>query len=574
MARIIISLCALLALPVYAQQVSVESAKQVAMSFVVNQRNETGLKSAAIGSLELVYTAEQDGKNHFYVFNIGDEQRGFVIVGADEAAEEIIGYSMGGGFEYDKAPESFKWWLSQYSAQIGLGIELGVKAREKSANKSARVSVSPLISTQWKQKEPYNNAIPTVTLGSARKCQTGCGATAVAQIMKYYECPSSVGQGQKSYDIYYKNNSPSQGKYEYAFNPIDGYTSMTTFSADFGNTHYDWDNMLNSYDGEYSAKEAEAVSTLMYHVGVAMEMEYSPSGSTSYVTTAVSALSAHFGYDKSARYVQRDYYTDEAWEDMIYAELAAHRPVVYGGDSDDSGHMFVCDGYDAENNAYHINWGWGGNCDGYYALTGSSALNPDKSGTGNAAHYTGTQDAVVNLKPDEGGDYEYVINWKEASVEKSEIKSGENLLFGGKIINHSAVSVTMEIGAKFIRKTDKQTYYVSIGKITSLGPRKLKYAQSYAIATASVPKGSYDVRLVFKKSTDDGWREANTKIVPEVDITSDQEAIPTGISQVVSEGDVRIEAIYTIDGKCVNSLQKGMNIVRMSNGRVEKIVVK
>lgn len=167
-----------------------------------------------------------------------------------------------------------------------------------------------------------------------------------------------------------------------------------------------------------------------------------------------------------------------------------------------------------------------------------------------------------------------MINWKEASVEKSEIKSGENLLFGGKIINHSAVSVTMEIGAKFIRKTDKQTYYVSIGKITSLGPRKLKYAQSYAIATASVPKGSYDVRLVFKKSTDDGWREANTKIVPEVDITSDQEAIPTGISQVVSEGDVRIEAVYTIDGKCVNSLQKGMNIVRMSNGRVEKIVVK
>ncbi|MCQ2215669.1 MAG: C10 family peptidase [Bacteroidales bacterium] len=692
MTRFILSLFVLLALPVYAQQVSVETARQVAKNFVMNQLNGAGLKSVTISSPELVYTAEQDGNNHFYVFNVGNDQRGFVIVGADEAAEEIIGYSTNGGFEYDKAPENFKWWLSQYSAQIRSGIELGVKAREKAANKSARVSVTPLLNTQWNQKEPYNNAIPTVTLGSAKKCVTGCGATAVAQIMKYYEYPSSVGQGQKSYTMYYKNNSPSQGYFEYSKEPIAGYTSETTFSADFGNTHYDWDNMLNNYGSGYNAQEADAVATLMYHVGVAMDMEYTPSESSSSERTAVSALSAHFGYDKSAKYVSRDYYTDVAWEDMIYEEIVAHRPVLYGGQSGDSGHLFVCDGYDANaaKNAYHINWGWGGYCDGYYALTGSPALDPAGSGiggAGNGASYTDSQGAVVNIKPDEGGDYEYVINWNDASVANSEVQRGENFLFGGQIVNHSAVSATMEIGAKFIRKTDNQTYYVSIGKIESLSSWMLRNLSSYAIATGSVPEGSYYVKLVFK-SAGDGWREANTNIVPEVEITtSDKEYIitsqliagdgeyvladinafsvrfkvknntssaltktfqslvyvntsgsnydgafrlkktvtipanteievvlsdrtstwksvmeagkkywinleeggnelvskyivtavetmPTGIGQVFGDEDVRIEAIYTIDGKRINSLQKGINIVRMSNGRVEKVVVR
>lgn len=692
MTKFVLSLFLLLALPVCAQQVSVETAKQVAKNFVMNQRNEAGLKSATMDNLELVYTAEQGGYNHFYVFNVGNDQRGFVIVGADEAAEEIIGYSTNGGFEYDKAPENFKWWLSQYSAQIGLGIELGVKAREKAANKSARVSVEPLLLTRWNQSEPYNDAIPTVMLNSAYKCVTGCGATALAQIMKYHECPSSVGQGQESYTIYYKNNSPSQGHFQYSQNPIDGYTSKTTFSADFGSTHYDWDNMLDSYDGFFSQQEADAVATLMYHVGVAMGMNYTPSESGSSLYRTVSALSEHFGYDKSAKYVSRDYYTNAAWEDMVYEELAAHRPVLYAGHTASSGHMFVCDGYDASaaKNAYHINWGWGGYCDGYYALTGSPALDPAGSGiggAGNGASYTDSQGAVVNIKPDEGGDYEYVINWNDASVANSEVQRGENFLFGGKIVNHSAVSATMEIGAKFIRKTDNQTYYVSIGKIESLSSWMLRNLSSYAIATGSVPEGSYYVKLVFK-SAGDGWREANTNIVPEVEITtSDKEYIitsqliagdgeyvladinafsvrfkvknntssaltktfqslvyvntsgsnydgafrlkktvtipanteievvlsdrtstwksvmeagkkywinleeggnelvskyivtavetmPTGIGQVFGDEDVRIEAIYTIDGKRINSLQKGINIVRMSNGRVEKVVVR
>lgn len=692
MTKFVLSLFLLLALPVCAQQVSVETAKQVAKNFVMNQRNEAGLKSATMDNLELVYTAEQGGYNHFYVFNVGNDQRGFVIVGADEAAEEIIGYSTNGGFEYDKAPENFKWWLSQYSAQIGLGIELGVKAREKAANKSARVSVTPLLATQWNQSEPYNDAIPTVMLNSAYKCVTGCGATALAQIMKYHECPSSVGQGQESYTIYYKNNSPSQGLFQYSQNPIDGYTSKTTFSADFGSTHYDWDNMLDSYDGFFSQQQADAVATLMYHVGVAMGMNYTPSESGSSLYRTVSALSEHFGYDKSAKYVSRDYYTNAAWEDMVYEELAAHRPVLYAGHTASSGHMFVCDGYDANaaKNAYHINWGWGGYCDGYYALTGSPALDPSGSGIGGAgsgSRYTSNQEIIVNLKPNEGGDDGYVIDWGNASVNNSEVKRGEELLFGGEITNHSAVDVTIEIGAKFIRKTDKQVYYVSIGKIESLSPWMVMYADYYSIATGSVPEGSYDVRLVFK-SAGKGWQEAPTKTVPEVKITvSDKEYImtsqpiagngeyvladidafsvrfkvknntssaltktfqssvmvnasgsnyssafrlektvtipanteievvlsdksyswvskmevgkkywisieeggnklvskyivtavetmPTGIGQVFGDEDVRIEAIYTIDGKRINSLQKGINIVRMSNGRVEKVVVR
>ena len=55
-----------------------------------------------------------------------------------------------------------------------------------------------------------------------------------------------------------------------------------------------------------------------------------------------------------------------------------HRPIIWSGFESgehgvlENGHAWVCDGYNEEN-LFHMNWGWGGNDNGYYSI---DILNP------------------------------------------------------------------------------------------------------------------------------------------------------------------------------------------------------
>ena len=58
------------------------------------------------------------------------------------------------------------------------------------------------------------------------------------------------------------------------------------------------------------------------------------------------ALVTYFGYNESAQYLVRSYYSYANWTDLIYNELEQRRPVIYNAMSRDAGgHAFVCDGY-------------------------------------------------------------------------------------------------------------------------------------------------------------------------------------------------------------------------------------
>ena len=107
----------------------------------------------------------------------------------------------------------------------------------------------------------------------------------------------------------------------------------------------------------------------------------------------------YFNYDKGTRAIFRSYYSIEQWENMVYDELKSNRPVPYAGQSGSGGHSFVVDGYDG-NGLFHLNWGWGGMCDGYYRL---SVLNPfNNSGIGSASGlmgYSFMQEAVIGVQP-------------------------------------------------------------------------------------------------------------------------------------------------------------------------------
>ena len=370
-----------------AQEVSVDIAKSHALDFLSKQ--SVGPKRAkgqqVAQDLSLAYISKSEAKTCFYVFNVGDDE-GFVIAGGDESARQILGYCDHGTFDYDKAPDNFKWWLSQYTEQIehaeAAPVDAAATTARRAKKATSRVNIGPLIQTKWDQTYPYNSEIPVYD-SSGEPYVTGCVATAMAQVMYYHKWPATNGTGS----------------HEYKYNKI-------TFSANFEETTYDWDNMLLSYDGDFSDTQAQAVGTLMYHAGVSIYMKYGINASNAASKDVGSALVKFYGYDRSVRNEMRTYYTDEDWEDLVYSELSANRPVLYSGTaSGGSGHAFICDGYDVNRDMFYINWGWSGFCDGSFTLTGNGALKPNGSGSGGAAGsaYVLNQEIAVNVMPDRGG---------------------------------------------------------------------------------------------------------------------------------------------------------------------------
>lgn len=366
-----------------AQTVTEESAAAKANKFLRHGVNKAKGTSADLSPMRLAYKAEKNGETLFYIFN-DTECGGFVIVAGDERATEILGYSTSGNVDYDNAPDNFKWWLEQYALQIDAAIQQNLQpsAKASAASASTRVTIPNLITTKWDQGAPYNKLVAQKSDHS--NYVTGCVATAMAQVMRYHRCPTT-GVGSHSYTL----------------------EGGATYSANF-NVTYDWANMLDTYNkNQYTTAQADAVATLMYHAGVSVDMDYGTS-SGAVPTNIPTALSTYFGYDKSIQYADRGYYTDAEWTDIIYNELLERRPVLYGGQDayGGGGHQFVCHGYDATNNAFAINWGWSGYCDGYFTLMGVDGLQPMGSGSGGAgtsASYTNSQSIVFNIMPDHGG---------------------------------------------------------------------------------------------------------------------------------------------------------------------------
>ena len=350
-----------LAATTYAENVSLQTAQIAASSF---------LRSHGVTSeIHLIDFAEKADFPYFFVF--GNEHC-LVIISADDCVHPVLGYSMESTFETNGMPINAYGWLKAYNDEIKFSVE-----NRKSPNveiqsewnrllcgnglePKTRTSIAPLITTHWNQAEPYNNNCPVDESGPNGHAYSGCIATAMAQVMKYWEHPLR-GVGSHSY---IPTSHPEYGLQ----------------SADFGETIYDWDNMKKHYSIGYSDTEAQAIATLMYHCGVAVNMMYGPDGSSAYLDTSMIALRTYFDYNSS---MYREYksfpynggiYTvhdDEEWKGMLKQELNNNRPMIYQGAGVGS-HAFVCDGYD-EYDYFHFNWGWGGGFDGYYAV---NLLNP------------------------------------------------------------------------------------------------------------------------------------------------------------------------------------------------------
>ena len=489
------------------QTVSVEEAQAKAAAFL---NRSAGAKGGTVTTdVQLAYTAQQGNETYYYVFNNGSNgQGGFVIIGGDETARTILGYSDNGAFDPNNMPENMKWWLSQYEQQISAAIKNGgttSAAKGGMGMKSiARADIPYFVKSEWDQVAPYNTAIPKIggnAYTSNYSLATGCVATAAAQIMKYYEHPKTTSTGSHSYNITYTN------------------AGTITFSANFGETTYDWENMENSYTYNTFTGNAQgtgdvheqAVAKLMYHCGVAANMSYGQlvgSGSSAYDTNMGAGLVKYFDYDKSMTREARTGYTDDQWAALIYSELEARRPVLYGGQtSGGAGHAFVCSGYKnfEGNDLFHINWGWSGNYNGYFPLQGTvngvDALRPDGTGSGGAAEgsaYDREQDIIIGIKPNAGGAPK--VTCESLTLRSGSISPGNSLGIDMSVRNNSFLTLNFTVGLKLVNQSTSDETYL---EYTSYPFENKSWGQGraftdYASTEVTLAGGTYKAYPVYK----------------------------------------------------------------------------
>ena len=382
----------LLGLTATAGPVSQTEALKAASAFMQTRQAGVSLKATPASAPRLNSGSQSSGQTSFYIFNT-EGDRGYVIVSGDDRTTPILGYSDEGKFDPKHIPANMQAWLENYTQQIGALDKMGVTVANTTLRAAlpTRNSISPMITSNWDQATPYWNHCPEFmsvedndTTGEF--AYTGCVATSMAQVMNYYKYPAQCTQTIPSYTFTY-----TTGQYEYETATTEALEPMA----------FDWSNMRDNYTGAESFAETEAVSWLMVYVGYSVEMTYGLSASGTSDPYIPKAFQNYFDYD--AKLVYRSDYEQADWEEMIYQELVAGRPMIYNGRAGSGGgHSFVCDGY-AYGDYFHINWGWGGMGNGYFVL---SVLNPRASGIGgstSAEGYNIDQTAIIGIKPGYSG---------------------------------------------------------------------------------------------------------------------------------------------------------------------------
>ena len=335
----------------------------------------------------------------YYVFNAADGQ-GYVIVSGDDRTEPILGYVDRGSYDESSMPENMRAWLEGYARQIEqldqMGVKAGMRAPRRAAEQ-ARKSVAPMLTSRWGQYAPYNNYTPQY--GGSHN-PTGCGATALAQVL-YYHREQSKAQGITTLQETTSTYTISWGT---GFNPAPQQQKGSPI---------DWDNMIDDYKAGATSAQKEAVAKLMIYCGAAIKMGYSNNGSGSLPEDVPAAVVKYFGYDGACAYKNKACFSIRAWDDMVYNEMVNHRPVIYYGEAtgegnQDNNHIFVIDGYDPDG-FYHVNWGWNGDNNGYFVLNVLNYNEPSSTSTiVTNEGYTRNQACVIGLQPYAGNEKESV----------------------------------------------------------------------------------------------------------------------------------------------------------------------
>lgn len=354
-------------LPLYLFSAPVDSteAKRVALNYYYHLN-----PNKSYISIKKTITKQFKGidTRHTVVFENFD----FVIVSADNSTVPIFAYSKENSYRELDLPPSFEYWLETEYDELVYYVQSNnisnentiakwneIKNNDFNMNKSTQ-SVSPLITSHWGQSYPndgvfecaYNFFVESSDCGCGH-CTAGCVATAMSQIMNFWQSPSS---------------------------------------------DFDWCNMPNELittTANYS-NERDAIAILMSDCGEKAEMEYCSNSCASSSTIGKAKRALQNDYSYSNDMLHRYRRLTISWKPKMRNSLDDGNPILYGGNKPNSegggGHAFVCDGYENDN-YFHFNWGWRGISDGYFYI--------DDDDGSPVIDYRKWQEAVFYIHPEQ-----------------------------------------------------------------------------------------------------------------------------------------------------------------------------
>jgi len=364
-----ILLTIVLSVNLFAASVDINKAERVASNIYLERLNSDRMDGF---DFRLIDVMEQDGVNLYYIFHLNP--KGFIIVAGDDRVQPLLAYSFENSFLLDSMPSNVSWLVDGYKQMVSNAINLEESATEEvyddwqkyltgsNLNRNRDMKGSLLLST-INQSGGWNDYCPSGGCEGGDEVPNGCVAVSMVALMHYWQYPS-VGNG---------SNTCWCG-------------GFGTQSADFSSVYYDYSSMGNA------TSASDAAALLLWHAGVAVNMGYGCDGSGAQVTggypSAQYALENNFLFkdDTQARY--RSSYTSTQWKNYLVTEIDNNRPMIYVGYNDEGGHAWNCDGYDDD--LFHMNFGWGGQSNGWYTVTGAT----DPDGWGDGAHI------LANVEPE------------------------------------------------------------------------------------------------------------------------------------------------------------------------------
>ena len=403
---LIIAIFALTIGKMFAGPVDAQRAQQIGNRFLSTKALKSDIQ------LNLVYTSATRDAVDYYAFNV-DGGYGFVIVAGDDRVKPILAYSTSGTFNPSDIADGFEFTLNSFSHEIQYIREHNIAATDDitaewqsvaetgyiNKERKSRAVVGPLCPTIWNQNWPYNSQCPEDEEGSGGRVYAGCVATAMGQVMKYW-------------------NWPAQGTGSHTYNP-SGYAQQT---ANFGETEYHFELMPNDLDSLSTEEDYFYIAQFLHHCGISVDMQYSGHGSGAYSQDVVTALNNYFKYScddmETLSFWGFNFYTIEQWTQMLKdGGLDEGMPLYYSGSDDNGagGHAFVCDGYD-ENDYFHFNWGWSGRDDAWCPI---GALNTTKYAFNDSNGFIGhiqPQGDDYYQRPENITDFEVIENEDMTSV--------------------------------------------------------------------------------------------------------------------------------------------------------------
>lgn len=422
----------------------------------------------------------------FYIFN-AENNAGFVIVGGDDRLPEVMAYSHSGTFDVSNLHPAAEAFLDAIIDVAASGIESSKEIATRAAENPVPI-VEPLIQTQWNQGAPYNGMCP---MDGLKHSLVGCVATAFSQILRYWEWPK-IGNGKLSYTC----SLPGYGKIE----------------VDFSQSEYDWESMPNTTkEINDSPVSKDAVAKLCYECGVATRMNYSHDGSGTQDSYSVQALYSYMRYRASTiSWLFRECFSSqEEWDAIWKKELDEGRPLLYAGTTVDlAGHAFIFDGYDS-NGYVHVNWGWGGNSDGYYNMSYLGTV---------GSIYSEQQTMIVGIEPDYDDSDVVPKQWRtyiedvpKLKLPSSGLKLGNSRTFQiPTFYSMCPFYVTWELGVGLYDLNGTFIQNIKVPDVINGDEVMLSpYKGDTKVTNISFPNeledGMYSVRIVFRQSGYDDW---------------------------------------------------------------------